>query len=209
MLEFLLEEKNHPEFDHVPVDIDVLNERKRTPLFLVFTPPFLTYTGSQNGLKPNGTPIAVQPEGVVSSFDWIRPGGPAQREQLVRMLVERGADVKRSVRRTFLYRYMYKYIYEYILTISVHGVCCRTFTDIPVCTTHACGGGRPSPPTWSPRGQTSTPPRSTVARPSSARLSSCTTKQWPIWLRYRESTWTWWTWRGVAPCCAPLWWREG
>jgi hypothetical protein len=97
MLTFLMDDKNHPEFDHVPVDIDVFNDKKRTPLFLVFTPPFATYNGTKNGLNPNGSPIAVQPEGVDVAEDWIKPGGPRQREEIVKFLVEHGANVNRTV----------------------------------------------------------------------------------------------------------------
>eukprot|EP00602_Paraphysomonas_sp_CaronLab_P013140 CAMPEP_0185041476 /NCGR_PEP_ID=MMETSP1103-20130426/40809_1 /TAXON_ID=36769 /ORGANISM="Paraphysomonas bandaiensis, Strain Caron Lab Isolate" /LENGTH=440 /DNA_ID=CAMNT_0027581213 /DNA_START=38 /DNA_END=1357 /DNA_ORIENTATION=- len=96
MIAFILDPKNHSEFDDIEVDIDVLNDRKRTPLFLVFTPPTGTYMGLTYGLDENCNPIAEKPEGVETLSDWVKPGGPKQREAIVDTLIHYGADVKRK-----------------------------------------------------------------------------------------------------------------
>lgn len=100
MLEFILDPKNHSEFDDVVVDIDILNERNRTPLFMVFTPPTGTFMGLTFGLDENCNPNAQKPDGVETLSDWIKPGGPKQREAIVDILIAHGANVKRKVPQT-------------------------------------------------------------------------------------------------------------
>jgi hypothetical protein len=97
MLTFIMDPKNHSEFDDIEVDIDCLNDRKRTPLFMVFTPPTATYMGQLFGLDENCNPRAEKPEGIETLSDWIKPGGPKQREMIVDTLIQHGADVKRKV----------------------------------------------------------------------------------------------------------------
>jgi hypothetical protein len=97
MLEFILDPKNHSEFDDVTIDIDVLNDRNRTPLFMVFTPPTGTFMGLTYGLDENCNPNAQKPIGVETLADWVKPGGPKQRELIVDLLIAHGANVKRKV----------------------------------------------------------------------------------------------------------------
>ncbi len=74
MLEFILNSKNHSSFDDTEIDFNILNDRKRVPLHVCFTPPTLTYLAQINGISNNGTPVAIKPEDVESMVDWIRPG---------------------------------------------------------------------------------------------------------------------------------------
>lgn len=97
MLQFILDPKNHSEFDDIVIDVDITNERSRTPLFLVFTPPTGTFMGLTYGLDENCNPNAQKPEGIESLSDWIKPGGPKQREIIVDTLIAHGANVKRKV----------------------------------------------------------------------------------------------------------------
>jgi hypothetical protein len=97
MLEFILDPKNHSQFDDIVLDIDIVNNRNRTPLFLVFTPPTGTFMGLHYGLDENCTPNAQKPLGVESLADWVKPGGPKQREIIVDLLIAHGANVRRKV----------------------------------------------------------------------------------------------------------------
>ena len=74
MLDFILEEKNHPSFDDVPVEIHGRNDRNRTALHLCFTPPQLTYLGLLYGIDPDtGLPNSQRPDGIEVIQDWIKP----------------------------------------------------------------------------------------------------------------------------------------
>jgi len=89
----VLEEKNHPEFDDVPVELMAKNDRNRTPLLMCFTPPQLTFLGLQYGIEAEtGLPKSQRPDGIEVIQDWIKPGGPRLREACVRLLIEKGAD---------------------------------------------------------------------------------------------------------------------
>lgn len=92
MLEFLVNPKNHSSFDDTDVEFDILNDRKRTPLHLCFTPPILTYNAMLHGLSEAGMPNTVKPDDVESLVDWIHPGGVEERQGLVEVLLNQGVD---------------------------------------------------------------------------------------------------------------------
>jgi len=89
MIEFILEPKNHAEADHVQFEVDPLNNKKRTPLFLLFTPPSATYLGLRQGLDEEGNPKNNVPVGVA----WFRPGGQAEREACLSYLISQRCNV--------------------------------------------------------------------------------------------------------------------
>jgi len=92
MLEFMLDPKSHSEFDDNEIAIDAKNERGRTALQLVFTPPTGTFVGLRNGLDENLTPVAERPDGTEVASDWIKPGGPKARQRCIELLLNEGAD---------------------------------------------------------------------------------------------------------------------
>jgi hypothetical protein len=92
MLTFMLDPTNHSEFDETVLEISPTNDRHRTPLMLAFTPPVFTYVAVENGLDENGDPILIRPEGLETLLDWIRPGGPLERQEIVRLLLQHGAN---------------------------------------------------------------------------------------------------------------------
>lgn len=89
MFEFLLNPKNHAEADHVHLEVDVKNNKGRSPLFLCFSPPPATYLGLRYGVGEDGLPINEQPAG----NGWFRPGGQAEREQCIKYLCSVNCDV--------------------------------------------------------------------------------------------------------------------
>lgn len=89
MLDFMLNPKNHAEADHVELEVDAPNNKRRSPLFLCFTPPHATYLGIRYGLDAEGNPINEQPAGT----GWIRPGGPTEREKCIRHLIAQKCNV--------------------------------------------------------------------------------------------------------------------
>lgn len=88
MLEFMMDPSKHSEFDHVKLDFNICNERERTPLLLVFTPPTGTHIGQCHGVDSSGNPIPQKPEGVELLTDWIRSGNEEVREEILRILIE-------------------------------------------------------------------------------------------------------------------------
>jgi hypothetical protein len=89
----VLEEKNHPVFDDVPVELGAKNDRNRTPLMMCFTPPQLTFLGLQYGIDgETGLPLSQRPDGIEVIQDWIKPGGPRLREACIRLLIDKGAN---------------------------------------------------------------------------------------------------------------------
>jgi len=45
MLAFMFDPTKHTRFDHVKLNLNVYNDRRRTPFMLCFTPPSATYMG--------------------------------------------------------------------------------------------------------------------------------------------------------------------
>lgn len=93
MLEFLGDPTNHTEMDDVPLEVNPKNNKKRTPLFLCFTPPSATFNGQMFGVGEDGNPLCEKPEGIEIPSDWIKPGGPKAREQCIKILIKFGANV--------------------------------------------------------------------------------------------------------------------
>lgn len=98
--------------DDVFLEVNAVNDRNRTPLFLCFTPPSATSMGMTCGLDPEGNidaekrkevlikamkdageDISPGKNGEVSLSDWIKPGGPKSRENCIKLLVREGALV--------------------------------------------------------------------------------------------------------------------
>ena len=92
MLEFMCDPKSHSEFDENEIEIDMKNDRGRTALQLVFTPPTGTWLGVRNGLSEKLTPIPERPEGTEIASDWIKPGGPKARQKCIALLLQYGAN---------------------------------------------------------------------------------------------------------------------
>lgn len=92
MLKFMVDPKNHSSFDDTEIDFNQLNDRNRTALFYCFTPNTLTYTALVNGIEPDGTPISVKPDDVESMVDWIKPGTVEDRQKMVLLLLDHGAN---------------------------------------------------------------------------------------------------------------------
>lgn len=86
MLAFLLDPLSHSEYDENAIIIDPRNDRRRTPLMLCFTPPTATYMGQKYGLSDDGNPLSERPDGVEVVADWIKPGGPKNRENCVKLV---------------------------------------------------------------------------------------------------------------------------
>mmetsp|Transcript_19406 Transcript_19406/g.43250 ORF Transcript_19406/g.43250 Transcript_19406/m.43250 type:complete len:461 (-) Transcript_19406:111-1493(-) len=93
MLSFMANPLNRSDLDHNDLEIEPRNNRNRTPLMLCFTPPSATHCGMAFGVGPDGNALSEKPADVESLSDWCKPGGPKNRENCVRLLVEKGADV--------------------------------------------------------------------------------------------------------------------
>ena len=91
MVEFLIDyfEKNG---QNIPEKIqwNAENEKRRTPLHVLFTPPHETYCGWKFGVT-DGIPNSKKPD-VQIDADWIRPGTPEDRHRILQFLVKNGAD---------------------------------------------------------------------------------------------------------------------
>lgn len=92
MLAFMLNPGNHSEFDETTIEISPTNDRHRTPLMLAFTPTVFTYNAVENGLDEHGEINLVRPEGLETLQDWVKPGGPDERHEIVKLLLEHGAS---------------------------------------------------------------------------------------------------------------------
>lgn len=93
MVNFILDPKNHSVFDDIELDMNAMNDRRRSALILCFTPPIATHLGITNGINEECMPIPSKPEDVETASDWVKPGGPRQRELCVSLLISYGANV--------------------------------------------------------------------------------------------------------------------
>jgi len=93
MLQFVFDPTKHSQFDHVDIDLNNTNDRARVPFFLSFSPPSATYTGLTNGLNDNGIPNGIKPEIIELINDWVKPGFPRERENIIGLLIESGQDI--------------------------------------------------------------------------------------------------------------------
>lgn len=96
MCEFMFNPKNRSIFDTTQLVTDVENSKWRTPLILAFTPPSGTYCAAKyGGLNKAGLPKADRPDEIQIDSDWIKPGGDEERKNIVKLLVDEGADVNK------------------------------------------------------------------------------------------------------------------
>jgi ankyrin repeat protein len=93
MLEFIINPRNHSEFDDTVLAINCRNDKNRTPLMLCFQPPTASFLGLKFGIDENGNYKTEKPEDLEIESDWIQPGGPKQRERCIQLLLKSGADV--------------------------------------------------------------------------------------------------------------------
>ena len=93
MVQFMIDPKNISQFDTTEIDFNAENNKWRTPLHIIFTPPQETFCAKKIGVTDVGLPKAEKPEGVTIDSDWIRPGTPKQRQQIVELLIEKGANI--------------------------------------------------------------------------------------------------------------------
>ena len=90
MLEFMLNPRNHAEADHIQIEVDPLSNRKRSPLFVLFTPPVASYLGLRYGvdaatqLPKNDVPVGL---------NFLAPGGQAEKEECLRHLIAQNCNV--------------------------------------------------------------------------------------------------------------------
>ncbi|KAH8066445.1 hypothetical protein JL722_887 [Aureococcus anophagefferens] len=106
MVEFMVDPKNVSQFDTAPettsetdafdtteIDFNAENNKWRTPLHVVFTPPQETYCARKIGVHDDGLPKGEKPEGVTIDSDWIRPGTERHRMQVIELLIDKGANI--------------------------------------------------------------------------------------------------------------------
>ncbi|KAH8078542.1 hypothetical protein JL720_9740 [Aureococcus anophagefferens] len=82
-----------PRFDTTEIDFNAENNKWRTPLHVVFTPPQETYCARKIGVHDDGLPKGEKPEGVTIDSDWIRPGTERHRMQVIELLIDKGANI--------------------------------------------------------------------------------------------------------------------
>eukprot|EP00596_Hydrurales_sp_CCMP1899_P008985 CAMPEP_0119040646 /NCGR_PEP_ID=MMETSP1177-20130426/10651_1 /TAXON_ID=2985 /ORGANISM="Ochromonas sp, Strain CCMP1899" /LENGTH=369 /DNA_ID=CAMNT_0007005925 /DNA_START=219 /DNA_END=1325 /DNA_ORIENTATION=- len=103
MLEFITNKVNRPDLDKdLPLDLNMHNDKDRTPLLICFTPSVSTFLGQKYGIGDNGLPLvehassgdSVKAGGPITiASDWQKPGGEKERCQCISLLIELGADV--------------------------------------------------------------------------------------------------------------------
>ena len=72
MMKFVVNPDNHSAFDDGDLNLNELNDRKRTPLHYVFAPPHTTFMGIKHGLDENLLPSAVKAEEIEELTHWVR-----------------------------------------------------------------------------------------------------------------------------------------
>lgn len=60
---------------------------------LVSTFMTVKFCGTKFGVGPDGNALSEKPEEVEQLIDWCKPGGPRNRENCVKLLVENGASI--------------------------------------------------------------------------------------------------------------------
>lgn len=71
MLKFVVDPSNHSAFDDGDLDLNVLNDRRRTPLHYVFAAPHTTFMALKHGLDDNLLPAAVKAEEIEELTQWV------------------------------------------------------------------------------------------------------------------------------------------
>jgi hypothetical protein len=119
MLDAFFNPANRSDLDaDIDIDVNVFNDKKRTPLFLCFTPPCATTMGLQCGLDSEGnidakkrieylsqvlsdssssvtSGLSRDPTDLAATLTskWVKPGGPKSRENCIKLLLSQGANV--------------------------------------------------------------------------------------------------------------------
>ncbi|CAM9167516.1 unnamed protein product [Scytosiphon promiscuus] len=106
-LKFMLDPNSKSIFETEKIDPSIVNKRKRTALMLCFTSPNFTEVAKSFGLERNpesglAVPRPKRPETAQTDHDWMKPGTRADREEMVRILVE---DLKASVKGLDMHDY--------------------------------------------------------------------------------------------------------
>eukprot|EP00752_Nemacystus_decipiens_P013475 g11934.t1 len=99
-LRFMLDPNSKSIFETETVDPNIVNKRKRTAVMLCFTSPHFTEIAKSFGLERDpetglAIPCATRPDTAQTDQDWMKPGTRADREEMVRILVE---DLKADVK---------------------------------------------------------------------------------------------------------------
>lgn len=92
MTDFATDPKSHSIFEITDVDVNQLNEKDRSPLHLVFTPPQRTFLAKKFGLGRDMKVVTQKPEELEVINDWDKPGYKKERERIVETLLLRGAE---------------------------------------------------------------------------------------------------------------------
>ena len=71
MLKFVVNPNNHSAFDDGDLDLNVLNDRRRTPLHYVFAAPHTTFMALKHGLDENLLPKAIKAEEIEELTQWV------------------------------------------------------------------------------------------------------------------------------------------
>mmetsp|Transcript_30546 Transcript_30546/g.51153 ORF Transcript_30546/g.51153 Transcript_30546/m.51153 type:complete len:368 (+) Transcript_30546:337-1440(+) len=94
MVQFMTNPQNRSDLDQNELEIEPRNLKNRTPLMLCFTPPCATYCGMTYGLDADGNALSEKPEEIENAADWCKPGGPKNRENIMKLLVDKhGANI--------------------------------------------------------------------------------------------------------------------
>lgn len=94
--EFMSNPKNYSMFDTTQLDYNNENGKWRTPLHVAFTPPHETFCARKFGMdyeEGRNLPLSEKPEGIQVDSDWIKPGSAQERQELIQLLVDQGANV--------------------------------------------------------------------------------------------------------------------
>ena len=96
MLTYILEwdEVDVKDLD-IKIDMNSKNEKGRSPLHLCFIPPVMTYLGQTYGVNKDGSVRYQLPPGFTEkdTRDFLKPGGPAARQELIDIVIRNGAMV--------------------------------------------------------------------------------------------------------------------
>jgi len=98
MVEFMINPKNRSMFDNTALNIDVENDKWRSPLHVAFTPPSATFMAVKYGFDENtGMPNEEQPTGLQNVHtDWVHVGKEKERFEIIKILIAEGADVNKQ-----------------------------------------------------------------------------------------------------------------
>lgn len=97
MVEFMVNPANRSMFEKTELDVNQVNDKRRTVMHVLFTPPTATFCGMKHGYDAEAqSSVEVPPESLDPanvSADWVKPGRRQQRLEIMRILIEEGIDV--------------------------------------------------------------------------------------------------------------------